>query len=75
MSFVRKRDDASLITNGSAYGNAVFPTSPVLRYRAEREFNVVQWNEYGREGRFATIEAPDLYAADLVQFFGSFERQ
>lgn len=55
-------------------GIAVFPTDPVLRHRADREFNVVHWNEYDRGGHFAAIEAPDLYAADLIEFFSSLER-
>lgn len=55
-------------------GIAVFPTDPVLRHRADQEFNVVHWNEYDRGGHFAAIEVPDLYAADLLEFFRSLER-
>ncbi len=50
---------------------AVFPTDPVLRHRAGQEFNIVQWREYDRGGHFAAIEAPDLYADDVIAFFSS----
>jgi pimeloyl-ACP methyl ester carboxylesterase len=69
-----KETMSPLPLTGVPTGIAVFPTDPVLRHRADREFNVVHWNEYNRGGHFAAIEAPDLYAADLIAFFHSLER-
>ena len=31
--------------------------------------NVVHWSEFDRGGHFAALEAPDLLAADLREFF------
>jgi hypothetical protein len=37
--------------------------------------HVVYWSEYDRGGHFAAIEAPDLYAADLIKFFSLLHRR
>ncbi|MFB6721253.1 epoxide hydrolase family protein [Kribbella sp. NPDC056345] len=52
-------------------GLAVFPGDPTVRRLAEREFNVVHYQEFDRGGHFGALEVPDLVAADLRAFFQS----
>jgi epoxide hydrolase len=42
-----------------------------IRRFAEREHNVVHWAEYDRGGHFFALEQPELYVADLREFFGA----
>ena len=48
---------------------AVFPGDITLRPLAERDHNVVRWTEFSRGGHFAAMEAPDLLAGDVREFF------
>jgi pimeloyl-ACP methyl ester carboxylesterase len=48
---------------------AVFPGDITLRPLAERDHNVVRWTEFSRGGHFAAMEAPDLLAGDVRDFF------
>jgi hypothetical protein len=36
----------------------------------ERVYNVVHWTNMPRGGHFAALEAPELLAGDVKQFFG-----
>ena len=38
---------------------------------AERAFDIRRWTEMPRGGHFAALEAPDLLAADVTEFFSS----
>jgi epoxide hydrolase len=53
-------------------GVAVFPNDITLRPLAERDHNVVRWTEFTRGGHFAALEAPDLLAGDIREFFRQF---
>ena len=37
---------------------------------AERAYHVTRFTDMPRGGHFAAIEAPDLLAADIIEFFG-----
>ena len=50
---------------------AVFTTDVSVRPFADKVNNVVRWTEFGRGGHFAALEAPDLLAADVREFFRS----
>jgi len=45
-------------------------TSP-LRHWAEYWYNIVRWTDMPRGGHFASLEAPEFYTADVVEFFDS----
>lgn len=51
-------------------GIAVYPKDiyPIPRAWADRQFNIVRWEVMARGGHFASMEVPDLYAADLAEF-------
>ena len=51
---------------------AVFPGDTTIRPLAEREHTVVRWTEFSRGGHFAALEAPDLLAGDVRDFFRQF---
>jgi pimeloyl-ACP methyl ester carboxylesterase len=51
---------------------AVFPNDLTIRPLAERDHNVVRWTEFNRGGHFAALEAPDLLAGDVREFFRQF---
>ena len=53
-------------------GVAVFPNDITLRPLAERDHNLVRWTEFTRGGHFAALEAPDLLAGDIREFFRQF---
>ena len=53
-------------------GVAVFPGDTTIRPLAERDHNVVHWTEFSRGGHFAAMEAPDLLAGDVRDFFRQF---
>jgi epoxide hydrolase len=38
---------------------------------AERRYNITHWAELPRGGHFAAMEVPDLFAADIRQFFST----
>jgi epoxide hydrolase len=48
---------------------AVFTTDVSVRPFAGKLHNVVRWTEFGRGGHFAALEAPDLLASDVKDFF------
>ncbi len=52
---------------------ALFPKEPggiPPRSLAERTLNVQRWTEMPRGGHFAALEEPELYANDVLAFFG-----
>jgi pimeloyl-ACP methyl ester carboxylesterase len=50
-------------------GVAVFPHDVSIRRTVEQEHHVVHWSEFDRGGHFAAMEAPDLLATDVREFF------
>jgi len=52
-------------------GVAVFAHDITLSVRplAERRYDIRHWSEFGRGGHFAAMEVPDLFAADVREFF------
>jgi pimeloyl-ACP methyl ester carboxylesterase len=61
------------ITEPSAVptGVAAFPREIIrpIRRLAERTNNIVRWSELERGGHFAAMEEPDLFLADVREFF------
>jgi epoxide hydrolase len=55
-------------------GVAVFPReiAPPIRRFAELSNNIVHWSEFDRGGHFAAMEEPDLFVADVRDFFRLF---
>jgi epoxide hydrolase len=41
-----------------------------IRRFAERDHHVVHWSELDRGGHFFALEQPELFVADLREFFG-----
>jgi epoxide hydrolase len=56
-------------SSGVPTGIAVFPGDLTVRSIAGKEHNVVRWSEFDRGGHFAAMEAPDLLAGDIREFF------
>jgi epoxide hydrolase len=48
---------------------AVFAGDYAIRRYAERTNHIVHWTEFDRGGHFAAMEAPDLLAGDVRNFF------
>ncbi|WP_053204687.1 epoxide hydrolase family protein [Jiangella muralis] len=48
---------------------AVFAADTSVRHLVDPMGTVVRWTEYDRGGHFAALEAPDLLAADVREFF------
>ncbi|WP_419927761.1 epoxide hydrolase family protein [Candidatus Poriferisocius sp.] len=48
-------------------GDGIRPARPWVEYW----YNIVRWTEMPRGGHFASLEAPDLYIADVVEYFNS----
>ncbi|WP_420638975.1 epoxide hydrolase family protein [Candidatus Poriferisocius sp.] len=48
-------------------GDGIFPARPWAEYW----YNIVRWTEMPRGGHFAALDAPDLFTADVVEFFSS----
>ncbi len=40
-----------------------------VRPLAERLYDIRHWSEFDRGGHFAAMEVPDLFAADVRDFF------
>lgn len=57
--------------SGVPTGVVVFPTDIAIRRFAERAHTIVRWSEFDRGGHFAALEAPDLLAQDVREFFAS----
>ena len=57
-------------------GVARFPKEILLLPRTwlEKRYNIVHWNEMDRGGHFAAMEQPDLFAADVREFFSALEK-
>lgn len=55
-------------------GVAVFPReiAPPIRRFAERSNNIVHWSVFEKGGHFAAMEEPDLFVADVREFFRRF---
>jgi pimeloyl-ACP methyl ester carboxylesterase len=55
-------------------GVAVFPAeiAPAIRRFAEQSDTIVHWSEFDRGGHFAAMEEPDLFVADVREFFRRF---
>ncbi|MEU6129604.1 epoxide hydrolase family protein [Saccharopolyspora sp. NPDC047091] len=58
------------------HGVAVFPKDVLAPVRpfAERLNNIVRWTEHDRGGTFPATEVPDLFTADVREFFTSLPR-
>jgi epoxide hydrolase len=52
-------------------GVAAFAEDVAIRCYAEENYNIVHWSDFDQGGHFAALEAPDLLAADVRQFFRS----
>ncbi|UBU17655.1 hypothetical protein [Nonomuraea gerenzanensis] len=48
---------------------AVFPGGTTVRRHAEQGRHVVRWPELPRGGHHAALQAPDLFVADVREFF------
>jgi microsomal epoxide hydrolase len=59
------------VQSAAPTGVAVFPyeIAPPIRRFAEMSNNIVHWTEFDRGGHFAAMEEPDLFVADVRQFF------
>jgi epoxide hydrolase len=55
--------------SGVPTGVAVFAEDISIRRYAEQSNNIVHWSEFDRGGHFAALEAPDLFIADVREFF------
>ena len=56
-------------------GVAVFTSHDVsIRKLAERDHNIVHWNEFPRGGHFPAMEVPDVLVGDVREFFRSLRR-
>ena len=55
-------------------GVAVFPReiAPAIRRFADESVPIVHWSEFDRGGHFAAMEEPDLFIADVREFFRRF---
>lgn len=56
-------------SSGVPTGVAVFPGDLSLRTIVARENNLVHWSCFDRGGHFAAMEAPDVLAGDIREFF------
>jgi pimeloyl-ACP methyl ester carboxylesterase len=50
---------------------ANFAGDTAIRHWAEEANTIVRWSEFDRGGHFAALEAPDLLAHDIREFFSS----
>jgi len=50
-------------------GVAVFAEDVAIRRYGEQGFNIVHWSDFESGGHFAAMEAPDLFAGDVRNFF------
>ncbi|MEP6479741.1 MAG: epoxide hydrolase, partial [Rhodoglobus sp.] len=50
-------------------GVAVFAEDVAIRRYAEGGNNITHWSDFERGGHFAAAEAPDLFVADVRDFF------
>lgn len=50
-------------------GVAAFAEDVSIRRYAEQGNNIVHWSDFDRGGHFAAMEAPDLFVADVREFF------
>ncbi|MGO1051952.1 epoxide hydrolase family protein [Crossiella sp. CA198] len=64
-------EDSGHSTTSSAVptGVLVGPMDVTVRRFAERDHNIVRWTEYDRGGHFFAMEAPELFSADVRDFF------
>lgn len=61
---------AALPASGVPTAVACFPGDHTIRGIAERSHHIVRWTTYDRGGHFASLQAPDLLVADLVEACG-----
>jgi microsomal epoxide hydrolase len=54
-------------------GHARYPAEIMKTPRvwAESVYDIVYWNEQPEGGHFAAMEVPELFVADLREFFGT----
>ncbi|GAA2794406.1 epoxide hydrolase family protein [Crossiella cryophila] len=64
----------STTSSGVPTGVLVGPMDVTVRRFAERDHNIVRWTEYDRGGHFFAMEAPELFTADVRDFFRSLLR-
>ncbi|SCL45064.1 Epoxide hydrolase N terminus [Micromonospora citrea] len=64
-------DDWAAGTRGTVPTGVLVSTAKDITVRrfAEREHNVVRWTEYDRGGHFFALEQPELFTADVRDFF------
>ena len=54
-------------------GVALFNADPFARALLDPEKKVPHWSEFAEGGHFPAMEAPQLLAQDLRQFFGNLQ--
>ncbi|MCK2241690.1 MULTISPECIES: epoxide hydrolase family protein [unclassified Crossiella] len=64
----------STTSSGVSTGVLVGPMDVTIRRFAERDHNIVRWTEYDRGGHFFAMEAPELFTADVRDFFRGLPR-
>jgi pimeloyl-ACP methyl ester carboxylesterase len=64
--------DVSTALSPTPVGVALFPDERVDRLRLERGNRVVRWTQLERGGRFAALQAPDLFVDDVRAFFHAY---
>lgn len=58
---------SSVPTAGAVFAGGDY----AIRRLAERDHTIVHWSEFDRGGHFAALEAPDLLATDVRDFFAT----
>lgn len=54
-------------------GVAVFGEDVAIRRYAEEGYNIVHWSDFDEGGHFAALETPDLFVADVREFFAKIQ--
>ena len=56
-------------TAPSGLASFAFDFRPLRRFAERDHRNIVSWNNYDRDSRWAAQDAPDLLVADIRKFF------
>jgi pimeloyl-ACP methyl ester carboxylesterase len=67
-------DRIAVPTAVALFANELVSEGTPPREWAERLFNVVRWTPMPRGGHFAPVEAPELLARDIAEFFSGLQR-
>ncbi|KAA0024870.1 epoxide hydrolase family protein [Antrihabitans cavernicola] len=62
---------AAMPSSGVPTAIALFKGDSTIRGIAEKQNRVVRWTQFDRGGHFAALEAPDLLATDIHEFFAT----